>query len=173
MKHVPNILSIARILAAPFLFVLLWRRQYERALIVMLLTGITDGLDGWIARRWSAQSRLGAILDPIADKLLLSGSFLVLALDRAIPAWLAWLVLGRDALILLFAAAVLLFTKTRREFPPTWWGKASTVCQICFVLAVLLHFIGFAPLWLVDLGIWLTAALTSVSFADYVRTAVR
>ena len=65
------------------------------------------------------------------------------------------------------AYGVLLFAKTRRSFPPTWWGKASTVCQICFVLALLLHFTGFAPLWLVTLGIWLTAAFAAVSGVDY------
>ena len=60
------------------------------------------------------------MLDPIGDKLLLSGSFLILGLDHAIPAWLMWLVLGRDAIILLFAAGVLLFTNIRRGFPPSW-----------------------------------------------------
>ena len=165
--HLPNILSAARILVAPYLFLLLWRREYGWALAVMLLAGISDGVDGYLARHYEASSRLGAILDPIGDKILLSGSFLVLAIDRAIPLWLACIVLGRDALILLFAAGVLLFTKTRRSFPPTWWGKASTVCQICFVLALLLHFTGFAPLWLVTLGIWLTAAFAAVSGVDY------
>lgn len=173
MKHLPNILSLARILAAPYLFWLMWRHEYWLALIVMFIMGVSDGVDGWIARRFDAHSKLGAILDPIGDKVLLSGSFLVLGLDHMIPAWLMWLVLGRDALILLFAGAVLLFTKIRREFPPTWWGKASTVCQICFVLVVLLHALAVVPEWLGDLGIWLTAALTSISFADYVGRAVR
>jgi cardiolipin synthase (CMP-forming) len=173
VKHLPNILSTARILVAPYLFFLLWRREYGLALLVMLLAGISDGVDGYIARRYAAGSRLGAILDPIGDKILLSGSFLVLALDRAIPLWLAWIVLGRDALILLFAAAVLVFTKDRRAFPPTWWGKASTVCQICCVLALLLHFTGFAPMWLVTLGIWLTAAFAAVSGADYAARFIR
>jgi cardiolipin synthase len=172
VKHLPNILSLARIVVAPYLFVLLWHREYGMALVVMFLTGISDGLDGFLARRWNAHSKLGAMLDPIGDKLLLSGSFLVLGLDHAIPTWLMWLVLGRDAIILLFAAGVLLCTNIRRGFPPSWWGKASTVCQICFVLAVLLHFTGFAPLWLVTLGIWLTAALTSISFAVYIRIAI-
>ncbi len=173
MNYLPNILSLARILAAPYLFVLLWRHEYWLGLIVMFLTGVSDGLDGYLARRLNAHSKLGAMLDPIGDKLLLSGSFLVLGLDHVIPAWLTWLVLGRDALILLFAAVVLLFTKIRREFPPTWWGKASTVCQICFVLAVLLYAVGVAPQWLVDLGIWLTATLTSVSFVHYVARAMK
>src|SRR5258708_11757370 len=97
VKHLPNILSLARILVAPYLFVLLWRREYGLALVVMFLTGISDGLDGFLARRLNAHSKVGAMLDPIGDKVLLSGSFLILGLDRAIPGWLMWLVLGRDA----------------------------------------------------------------------------
>src|SRR6202166_4182562 len=99
------------------------RREYGAVLIWFLLSGITDGLDGWIARRWNVQSRLGAMLDPIGDKLLLSGSFLVLALDGAMEKWLAVLVLGRDVVILLFAAGLLLFSKKKADFPPSWWGK--------------------------------------------------
>ncbi len=105
----------------------MWRREYGPVLGWFLFCGITDGVDGWIARRWNAQSRLGAMLDPIGDKLLLSGSFVVLAIDGAMEWWLAVLVLGRDVVILLFAAAMLLFSKKKLEFPPSWWGKSSTV----------------------------------------------
>ena len=81
MKYLPNLFSGARLLLAPYIFWLMWRRDYGAGLIWFLFCGITDGIDGWIARAWNAQSRLGAMLDPIGDKLLLSGSFVVLAID--------------------------------------------------------------------------------------------
>jgi cardiolipin synthase len=172
VKHLPNLISTARILVAPYLFLLLWRREYGLALIVIFLAGVSDGVDGFLARRFHAQSALGAYLDPIGDKLLLSGSFLVLALDRAIPAWLAWIVLGRDALILFSAAGMILFTKTRRKFPPSWWGKASTVAQICYILALLLHFTGFLGEGWVTVGVWFTVGLAAVSGIDYAVKAL-
>src|SRR5579871_6531190 len=103
LRHIPNILSAARLALAPYLFVLLWRREYQLALAIIILAGITDGLDGLLARKLNANSRLGAYLDPIADKILLSGAFLTLALDGAIELWLAVLVFARDIVILLLA----------------------------------------------------------------------
>src|SRR5258706_1620032 len=80
VNYLPNILSLARILAAPYLFVLLWRHEYWLGVIVMFLTGVSDGLDGYLARRLNAHSKLGAMLDPIGGQLLFSGIFLVLRL---------------------------------------------------------------------------------------------
>jgi cardiolipin synthase len=152
----------------------MWRREYGAVLGWFLFCGITDGLDGWIARRWNAQSRLGAMLDPIGDKLLLSGSFLTLALDGAMERWLAVLVLGRDLVILLFAAGVLLlFSKKRTEFPPSWWGKASTVSQICYILALIGHLSGFLPVILPEIGKWCVLLFLAISSVDYARQARR
>ena len=173
MRHVPNILSAARLVLAPYIFWLMWRREYGSVLVWFLLSGITDGVDGWIARRWHAQSRLGGMLDPIGDKLLLSGSFLVLALDGAMEWWLAALVLGRDLVILLFAAGVLLFSKKKTEFPPSWWGKSSTVAQICYILALVGHLGGFLPVILPEIGKWCVLAFLAVSSADYARQGRR
>lgn len=173
VKHLPNLLSAARLALAPFLFLLLWRRQYGVALAVVFIAGVTDGLDGLLARRLGASSRLGAYLDPVADKILLSGAFLTLAIDGAIETWLAVLVLGRDVLILLFAAGVFLFTKSVRTFAPSIWGKASTAAQILFILAVLLHYIGFTGSPLVTALKWLTAGLTGWSGIHYAVRAAR
>jgi cardiolipin synthase len=163
--------SAARLALAPYLFLLLWRREYGVALAVILIAGVSDGLDGVLARRLGAFSRLGAYLDPVADKVLLSGAFLTLALDGAMEKWLAALVLGRDALILLFAAGALLFTPSLRSFPPSFWGKASTVAQIVFVVALLLHLDGYAGEALVTATKWVTVALTAWSGIDYVLRA--
>ena len=167
MKHVPNLLSAARLVLAPLLFFLLWRRSYSAALVLFVAAGVSDGLDGLLARRFAAGSRLGEYLDPVADKILLSGTFLTLALDGAIERWIAVVVLGRDVLILLFAVGGLLFTASLRRFPPSQWGKASTLVQIAFVVAVVAHLAGFASAPLVLPLQWLTVALTAWSGVDY------
>lgn len=149
------------------MFLLLWRREYAPALALILIAGITDGLDGWLARSLGAHSRLGAYLDPVADKVLLSGTFLTLALDGTIERWLAVLVLGRDAGILLFAAGAFLFSKSLRSFPPSIWGKASTAAQILFVVALLSHRIGLSGAPLATGFEWLTVILTAWSGLDY------
>lgn len=171
MKYVPNILSSARLILAPYIFWLLWHRQYGAVLIWFFLSGISDGLDGWIARKWQAQSRLGAMLDPIGDKLLLSGSFLTLALAGVMEKWLAALVLGRDVVILLFAAAVLLLSKKNVDFPPTWWGKCSTFAQIAYVLALVGNLGGYLPPILPWLGKMFVLLFLAISSLDYARLA--
>jgi cardiolipin synthase len=172
VKLLPNALSAARLALAPWLFYLLWHRQYGLALIVIFIAGVTDGFDGLIARRFGAASRLGAYLDPIADKVLLSGAFLTLAIDGAIAKWLAVIVLGRDALILIFAAVAFLFT-TVRSFPPSFWGKASTTAQIVYIFVLLGHFTGLLSAIFVTLGEYSAAVLTVWSFLHYAWTARR
>lgn len=167
MKQTPNLLSAARLALAPYLFVLLWRQQYGIALAVCLLAGITDGLDGLAARRYQASSRIGAYLDPIADKILLSGAFVTLALRGTIETWLAVIVLGRDVFILLMVAGGFLFTSIR-SFPPTFSGKASTTAQIIFILLLMIHLAGWIGPLLVVIEKWITvgwAILSGVAYA--------
>jgi cardiolipin synthase (CMP-forming) len=171
VKHIPNLLSAARLAIAPYLFVLLWRREYTLAFAFCFVAGLTDGLDGLLARRMQVSSRLGAYLDPIADKVLLSGAFLTLALDGAIERWLALIVLGRDVMILLMVAGAFLLTSVR-SFPPSIWGKASTAAQIAFIGFLLAHFSGFIGVSLVTATKWLTAALACWSGAHYAWVAV-
>jgi cardiolipin synthase len=173
LRYVPNLFSAARLLLAPYIFWLMWHRQYGQVIAWFIFCGVTDGLDGWIARKWNAQSRLGAMLDPIGDKLLLSGSFLTLALSGAMPKWLAFLVLGRDAVILLFAGFVLLLSKTKREFPPSWWGKSSTVAQICYIVALVGHLAGYFPKILPQFGELCVLIYLVISSVDYAIQAKR
>src|SRR5260370_7724512 len=114
----------------------MWRHDYRGLLWPFALVGITDVVDGFLARRWHASSRLGAYLDPVADKILLSGAFLVLALTGAIETWLAAVVLGRDLLIVA-GAGVLYLAKSRTAFPPSPWGKVSTFVQVLFLMFAL------------------------------------
>ncbi len=132
MRHIPNLLTAARIATTPYLFWLTWQRDYTPVIWLFIAIGLTDIADGFLARHFSITSRLGAYLDPIADKLLLSGMFVTLLLAHLMDPWLAFLVLGRDVLILL-AAAGFYFLKQRRNFPPSVWGKASTFAQILFI----------------------------------------
>jgi cardiolipin synthase len=158
---IPNLLTAARLLAAPYILYLLWTGRFRTALVWF-------AIDGYLARRLKAGSRLGALLDPIADKVLLSGSFLTLGWKSIIPFSLTIFVLGRDLLILCFAL-VALARGTRRDFPPSVWGKASTAAQIAYVLFAVGHEAGLTPLGVVTILGWITFALTIWSGIDYAR----
>jgi cardiolipin synthase len=168
VKHLPNLLTASRLALAPYLFLLMFRHRYSTIIPLFILIGITDVVDGFLARRFGASSRLGAYLDPIADKVLLSGTFLVLALTGAIEPWLAVVVLGRD-LIILAAAGVLYLATTRRNFPPSPWGKISTFVQIVFLCFQIGYLSGIAVAPAVSALKWLTVALAIASLADYAR----
>jgi cardiolipin synthase len=166
VKHLPNLLTAARLALAPYLFLLMFRHQYRTVIPLFIVIGVTDVVDGYLARRLHAASRLGAYLDPIADKILLSGTFLVLALTGAIESWLAAVVLGRDVLILA-TAGILYLTTTRRNFPPSRWGKASTLAQIVFLCFQIGLLAGIAVAPAVIALKWITVTLTFISLADY------
>jgi cardiolipin synthase len=165
VTHLPNLLSFARLVLAPYIFLLLWQHNYRNALVLFTIAGVTDALDGFFARRFGAASRLGAYLDPVADKILLSGTILVLSLTDAIEGWVAAVVIARDVLILLFACV--LWNRARQNFAPSAWGKASTIVQIAFVLAVVA---GLGNSFVVVLKA-LTVALTAWSGIDYAKRA--
>lgn len=136
-RHLPNALTAARILLAPPIGWLLAAGEPRTALPLLAAAALTDAADGWLARRLDARSALGASLDPLADKLLAATVFLGLAASGRLPVWLAALVLGRDLLILSFAAWALRRTRLR-SFPPSLWGKISTVLQFSLGIAALL-----------------------------------
>ena len=168
MNQVPNLLTAARLLASPYILYLLWTGRYRTALVWFAIASATDVLDGFLARRFQSGSRLGALLDPIADKVLLSGSFLTLGFRSVIPISLTIFVLGRDLMILVFAL-VAVARGTRRDFPPSVWGKASTAAQIAYVLFAVGHEAGLTPLVVVTILGWLTFGLTIWSGIDYAR----
>jgi cardiolipin synthase len=134
---VPNQLTFLRLIFLPFFIIAIKYDRYDWALGILVVSGVSDGLDGLLARGLNQRTPLGAYLDPIADKLLLSSSYFVLALKAKIGWWLAILVLGRDVLILV-ACAVILLTVGYRPFPPSIWGKATTFFEISLVTLVLL-----------------------------------
>lgn len=162
MRVIPNLLSLSRLAAAPVLFWFEWKKGFRCALILMFLAAWTDAFDGYLARRWNSSSRVGEVLDPIADKVLLTAAFLGLWFASAIPGWLTAMVLGRDVLILAAVGVALSLSKAPRRFPPSIWGKLSTIVQMSLVVIVT----GSIRL-MVPLAIWTCAALTAISFAHY------
>jgi cardiolipin synthase (CMP-forming) len=129
---VPNQITFLRLGFLPFFLILILYEKYQWALLVLVITAFTDALDGLLARTLHQKSALGAYLDPIADKLLLSSSFVVLAMEKKMAWWLTILVLSRDILMLIVAAVILLI-QGYRPFPPSLLGKSTTFFEIALV----------------------------------------
>ena len=134
--NIPNSLTILRILLIPFYIGLLIYGRYDQALIVLIVAGLTDALDGAIARVKNQYTRLGAVLDPLADKLLLTSGFITLSMIHLIPLWVTILVVSRDV-ILLLGTAVAHFTDSRVDLTPTFLGKGTTFLQLSYVVTVI------------------------------------
>jgi cardiolipin synthase len=132
---VPNQITLLRLGFLPFFLILISYEHYRWALLVLVVAGLSDGIDGLLARSLNQRSSLGAYLDPIADKLLLSSSFIILAFKKKIAWWLTIIVLSRDILILVVAVVILLISGYR-PFPPSIFGKLTTAFQIILVFTV-------------------------------------
>jgi cardiolipin synthase len=137
-RTAPNLLTLLRICLAPFLVAAILEGRFALSFVLFVAAGLTDAMDGTLARMLRQRSMLGQYLDPVADKLLLSTMFLVLTHQGLIPARVTVLVFGRDVGILL-VAAILYAAVGRREFSPSLFGKANTLAQVSAVAAVLLH----------------------------------
>lgn len=173
--YAPNQLTILRLVfIAPVILFILYG-HYGAAFTLVLIAGISDGLDGLLARKLGQQTTLGMYLDPIADKLLLSSSFVTLGLAHQIPLWVVILVLTRDVIIVATALLMMLTTPIR-TFRPSIYGKANTVAQIATVLLTLLALIN--PMELLDrlalIAVYCTAVFTILSGLHYATaTAAR
>jgi cardiolipin synthase len=165
----PNQLTLLRMVFVPFVVIELVEGRYFWALVLFVIAGFSDGLDGLLARKLHQQTLLGQYLDPIADKLLLSTMFLVLSILHQIPWKFAVLVFGRDISILA-ASAVLFAIAGLRNFKPSIFGKANTFSQIAAVFFVLLHSIRPARWIWITRTVFLRAtfAFTIISALHYV-----
>jgi len=134
---VPNQITFLRLGFLPVFLMLIAYDRYRWALLVLIVSGLSDGVDGLLARSLNQRSALGAYLDPIADKLLLSSSFVLLAFKKQLAWWLTILVFSRDVLILIVAVVILL-TSGYRPFPPSIYGKLTTAAEIILVFLVVL-----------------------------------
>jgi cardiolipin synthase (CMP-forming) len=171
LKYLPNTFSLARLLLiAPFL-AYLHQANYPVALYVFLFAGLTDALDGWLARHFHWQSRFGSLIDPVADKLLIASSFISLALIGKLPWWLVTLVFVRDITISFGVLAWQRFRPERPDFKPTWLSKINTVLQLTLVIFCLvdLAFLKALP-EITRTLIALTTLTTTATYIDYVWT---
>jgi cardiolipin synthase len=140
----PNVLTLLRLFFIPFIIIAILDHRSELALGLFLLAGLTDALDGLLARLLHQHTRLGQYLDPIADKLLLSSLFLVFSLTHRVAWRITVLVFSRD-ILLLVVGAVLYMTNTMRDMRPSLLGKIATAVQITALLLVLLNDVSTAP----------------------------
>jgi cardiolipin synthase len=167
-----NRLTILRILMTPVIAVLMLYNESGAALALFLVAGLTDALDGFVARRHGQRTALGMVLDPIADKLLLMSAVIVLTFLEELPRWFAIIVVSRDVFLLGGALIIYMFSG-RMSFPPSFLGKATTLFQIATVLVAMLDNLLPAvksvvlPLAVATLG------LTAASGIDYVYRGAR
>lgn len=166
--YLANQLSLLRLVFIPFVILTILYGQYRTAFVLVLIAGLSDGMDGLLARRLGQQTALGRILDPLADKLLLNSAFVALGVAQQLPLWLVILVLSRDLIIITFAL-VMILASSHKPFPPTVYGKANTVAQVSTVLLTLIALIIANDLLagMQAFGIYVTAGLTVASGFQY------
>lgn len=173
LRYIPNILTSLRfLLVAPVLMSLL-DQHYLLALCLFLLAGLTDGLDGLLARLYGWTSYFGAVADPLADKLLLTTSFIALAWLGHIPSWLVVAVVARDVWIMGGVLAYRYFVG-ELEFKPIGVSKINTFLQILLVILLLTHLSIYPlPLILLQIVMWLVLVTSLISFLHYTSTWTR
>lgn len=170
---IPNAITLARLFAVPIAVWLILDGRYALAFWVFLAAGVSDALDGYIAKRFDSRSRLGALLDPLADKALLTSVYVALALSNQLPGWLVVLVVLRDALII---AGFLLIQATAapRRFEPLYISKVNTLLQIALVGFVLAGLgLDLEDLWLTPSLVDVVAATTVISGFWYLARSAR
>jgi len=168
LRHLPNALCIVRMLMVAPLVWLLLEGNYSWVLVVFLAAGFTDGLDGFLAKRFRWRSWLGGILDPLADKMLLVSTFLTLTFIGLTPLWLLVAVVARDLMIILGGVAYRIFIGTVVA-QPTAISKLNSACQLLYVLLVVANAgYGIPALTIVTIMSWVVLATTAASGLGYV-----
>jgi cardiolipin synthase len=172
--NLPNLLTLSRLILTPFVIAAILGGRHGLALVLFSVAGFTDFLDGQAARRLKLGTQAGAYFDPIADKCLLSGVFLALAIAGIVPVWVVAVIFGRDLLILAGAGIVLLLTSVRR-FPPSIWGKWSTFIQILTAVTWMARNAVEIPALdnIARLMLWPCLGLTIYSGLDYAWRGIR
>ncbi len=166
--NLPNLLTVFRILLVPIFVIFIIHNNFRMALIIFIMAGITDGLDGLLARLLNQKTTIGAYLDPIADKMLLVSAYLSLTIKGILPGWLSVVVISRDIIILSGIAVIFLMGKGL-NIKPSISSKFTTVFQIVTVIGVLypfsnLHF---------QLFVTATAVFTVLSGLQYMYSGIK
>ncbi len=175
LSQLPNAITLLRVLLVAPIAWLLWQMRYPEALVLMAIAGASDAVDGLLARRFDWGTEFGALVDPLADKLMVVAVFLALTGQGLIPLWLAAVVIGRDAVILAGAGVYRLWFR-EISMSPTFVSKVNTAVQILVLLLVLFGLCGFgtpSELALAAADPWsfyLVAGLSVASGVDYVVT---
>lgn len=165
-RDIPNIISVLRIvLVAPITY-FLWHQNYLIALLLFLIGGLSDGLDGFLARRYKWETELGVILDPMGDKLMMLSAYLLLGWHHLLPWWLVSLVILRDLIIVV---GTLLYRKFIGEakLKPLFISKLNTALQILLVLSIMLSQVIYLNLLIIDSLLWLVVVTTLMSGYAY------
>ncbi len=173
-RAAPNLLTMLRLFALPFLVIEILDGHWRLAFLLLWIAGISDGLDGLLARWLQQQTTLGLYLDPLTDKALLSTLFLVLTHVGVIPRYVTVLVFSRDLGILLIST-LLYVTNTLRDFRPSWLGKLNTLLQILGILTVMTVQVTQST-WLIETKLFLLraiAVLAPISAAQYAWLVLR
>jgi cardiolipin synthase (CMP-forming) len=170
--NIPNFITLGRILAVPFIFWLLMTGESKAAFFVFVAAGISDAVDGYLAKTFDWKTELGAYLDPLADKLLVVSIYIALGVRAEIPLWLVIAVVSRDILILL---AILLSWLMEQPVAirPIAVSKANTAAQIVLASTVLADEafqLGLKQAGIRDALVWITGVLTVLSLAAYLKT---
>ncbi len=165
---IPNLITALRIILAPIFIIYLINENLAAALVIFVIAGVSDGADGMVARLFNQKSRLGSYLDPLADKLLLVASFVVLGWKKFVPVWLTVLVISRDVMILL---GVLIVFLTRHSFTanPSILSKLTTCLQLLTVFVVLARDLLPSVVHLLTPLFWITGLFTVVSGLHYMH----
>ncbi|MBF0451985.1 MAG: CDP-alcohol phosphatidyltransferase family protein [Candidatus Magnetomorum sp.] len=168
---IPNILTVIRILLTPVFVISIIKNAHTLSLIIFAVAAVTDALDGLIARYFNQKTALGAHLDPIADKLLLSSAYVCLAIIHNIPSWLAVIIISRDVIIMM-GIAICYINTIHVPINPSFVSKATTLTQLLTITLALLN--EFYPLTvLITIFCWLTALLTILSGLHYVFVGMK
>jgi cardiolipin synthase (CMP-forming) len=165
--NIPNLITIGRFLLVPFVVAMIGRSDWSLAFIAFVIAGVSDAVDGYIARRFDMRSELGAYMDPLADKALLVCIYVSLAVVGQLPGWLAIVVVSRDIMIL--GAIILSWVLAKPiAINPSRLSKANTTAQIAFAAVILASLsYGFDESRLVDAGMLVVACLTIASAGAY------
>ncbi len=174
-----NQLTFLRLLLIPFFLIAVFNNRFGWALFLFIVAAVTDIMDGIVARYLKQNTALGSLLDPIADKLLMDLSFIVLTLPdhmrlfpnfemaNHVPIWLLILILWRDVMIVVTSFTIY-FIYNSRKFPPTWWGKITTFSEVITVgLFLLFNYREVESTFTIPLAVWITCGLTIVSGLHY------
>lgn len=165
--NIPNLITIIRIILTPLFVLALTQGLGIWALIIFTVAGLTDAVDGFLARLWGQRTVLGSYLDPLADKILLTTSFISLSYYNKIPLWLTLIAICRDFILVLGSISIYLLTK-QLKVKPTVWSKITTCLQLAVIFQSLAGYLGPVPSWLFNTTLGLTTFFTLFSGGHYI-----